>query len=47
MISNEYMAAEVVVLGNAQEVIRGCVKGIFFDDGPGQGQRTLINDDAD
>jgi len=47
MISNDYIAADVLVIGPAQTIIRGCSKGIFFDDGPTQSLRTLIADDAD
>lgn len=36
MTSNEYIAADVVVIGPAQNIIAGCRKGILFDDGPGQ-----------
>ena len=41
---NDYNAAEVVVIGTAQEVIRGSIKGIFFDDCPGQERRTIVID---
>ena len=45
MTSNEHIAVDVVVIGPAQNIIAGCSKGILFDDGPGQGLRTIINDD--
>lgn len=41
MIANDYAAAAVVVLGIAHEFVRGSVKGIFYDDGPGQGLRDI------
>ena len=41
MIANNYSAATVVVLGTAHELVRGSSKGIFFDDGPGQGLRDI------
>ena len=44
MSDNDYNAAEVVVIGTAQEVIRGSIKGIFFDDCPGQERRTIVID---
>jgi hypothetical protein len=47
MISNDYVAADVLVIGRAQNIICGCSKGIFFDDGPTQSLRTLITDDVD
>jgi hypothetical protein len=45
MASSDYIPADVVVIGRAQTIIAGCSKGILFDDGPGQGLRTIINDD--
>jgi hypothetical protein len=47
MTSNDYVPADVVVIGRAQNIIAGCSKGILFDDGPGQERRTVINDDLD
>jgi len=47
MDSNEYIPANVVVLGRAQNVICGCSKGILFDDSPVQAWRTIIVDDAE
>jgi hypothetical protein len=47
MIDNHYIAAEVIVIGNAQEIIRGSGKGIFFDDSPGQELRTLDTEEFD
>lgn len=47
MTTNNYAAAEVVVLGNAHELVRGSVKGIFFDDGPGQGLRDIEIDEVE
>jgi hypothetical protein len=47
MITNDYAAAEVFVLGNAQEVICGTTKGILFDDCPNQDRRTLVLDDTE
>jgi hypothetical protein len=44
---NDYSAAEVVVIGTAQEIIRGSIKGIPFDDGPGQERRTVVLDDVE
>lgn len=41
VITNDYTAAQVVVLGSAGEVVRGSVKGIFFDDGPGEPRRVI------
>jgi hypothetical protein len=42
MKHNEYEAAEVIVIGNAENVIRGAIKGIFFDDCPSQDKRNLL-----
>jgi hypothetical protein len=42
-----YAAADVAVLGTAGEFIRGAIKGLFFDDGPGQELRTLVTDEVD
>jgi hypothetical protein len=47
MVSNDYLPADVVVIGVAQNLIGGCSKGIFFDDGPTQSRRTLITDDVE
>jgi hypothetical protein len=47
MTSNNYKAAEIVVLGNAEDFIHGCIKGILFDDAPGQERRTLVTDDVE
>ena len=47
MISNDYTPADIVEIGPAQNIICGCSKGILFDDGPGQGRRTLILDDVE
>ena len=47
MISNDYIPADVAVIGRAQNVICGCSKGILLDDGPGQERRTLIVDDVE
>ena len=47
MISSDYIAADVVEIGRAQNIICGCSKGILFDDGPGQERRTIINDDLE
>ena len=44
MTSNDYIPADVIVIGRAQNMIAGCSKGILFDDSPGQERRTLIND---
>ena len=47
MASSDYIPADVVLIGRAQNVIAGCSKGILFDDGPGQERRTIINDDTE
>jgi hypothetical protein len=47
MTSSDYIPADVVVIGPAQNIIAGCSKGIFFDDGPGQERRTIIVDDLE
>ena len=47
MSSNDYTAADVVVIGPAENIICGCSKGVLFDDGPGQYRRTLILDDVE
>ena len=47
MVSNDYVPADVVVIGRAQNIIGGCSKGIFFDDAPTQSRRTLVTDDAE
>jgi hypothetical protein len=47
MDANEYAAAEVMVLGRAQDVVRGVIKGVLFDDGPAQWLRTVINEDTE
>lgn len=47
MTSSNYIPADVVVIGRAQNIIAGCSKGILFDDGPGQERRTIINDDIE
>ena len=45
--ANDYAAAEIVVLGNAQDLIRGVTKGILFDDCPNQDRRTIVLDDTE
>lgn len=47
MVLNDYIPADFVVIGRAQNIICGCSKGIFFDDGPGQNLRTIILDDLE
>ena len=47
MISSDYIPADVVVIGSAQNIIGGCRKGILFDDGPDQDRRTIVNDDLE
>jgi hypothetical protein len=47
MTNDDYAAAEVVVLGSAHELVRGSIKGIFFDDGPGQERRNIEIDDVE
>ena len=47
MASSDYIPADVVIIGHARNIIAGCSKGILFDDGPGQGLRTIINDDLE
>ncbi|HJP94155.1 MAG TPA: hypothetical protein VJ875_19510 [Pyrinomonadaceae bacterium] len=47
MLDNHYIAAEVFVIGNAHEIIRGSDKGIFFDDSPGQELRTIDTEEFD
>ena len=44
---NDYIPAEVVVIGRAQNVMCGCSKGILIDDSPVQAWRTIIVDDID
>jgi len=44
---NDYIPADVVVIGRAQNVVCGCSKGILFDDSPGQERRTNIVDDVE
>jgi len=41
MNTDNYAAAEVIVLGSAYEVVRGTTKGIIFDVGPGQPRRNI------
>lgn len=43
-ISSDYVPADIIVIGPAQNIIGGCGKGILFDDGPGQALRTIIVD---
>jgi hypothetical protein len=45
--TNDYAAAEVVLLGNAQDVICGATKGLPFDDCPNQGLRAIVVDDTE
>lgn len=47
MTSNDYIPADVVVIGCAENIICGCSKGVLFDDGPGQERRTIVIDDCD
>jgi hypothetical protein len=47
MIANDYEAAMVVLLGTAQDVIRGATKGILIDDAPNQDRRMLVLDDIE
>lgn len=47
MHANNYSAAEVVVLGTAHEVVLGSIKGILFDDCPGQPRRNIEIDDVE
>jgi hypothetical protein len=47
MTSSDYIPADVVVIGRAQNIIAGCGKGIIFDDSVGQERRTTINDDSE
>jgi hypothetical protein len=47
MIFSDYIPADVVIIGRAQNIIAGCTKGIVFDDSVGQGRRTAINDDSE
>lgn len=47
MKTNNYAAAEVIVLGTAHEVVRGSFKGLFFDDCPGQPRRDIELDDVE
>lgn len=47
MISNDYVPADVMVIGCAQHIICGCRKGVLFDDGPGQERRTIVIDDVE
>ncbi len=42
MVSNDYIAADVVVLGSAQAIICGSCKGIVLDDCPNQELRTIV-----
>jgi hypothetical protein len=46
MITNHYTAAQISLLGSAHEVMRGSIKGIFCDDGPGQPLRDIEIDDT-
>lgn len=39
---NYYEAAEVTVIGSAEDVILGSIKGIFFDDCPTQDRRSVV-----
>jgi hypothetical protein len=41
MSTNNYAAAEVIVLGRAGEVVCGSTKGLIYDDGPGQPRREF------
>ena len=47
MDKNNYTAAEVVLLGPAPEIVRGSIKGILFDDCPGQPRRNIEIDEAE
>jgi hypothetical protein len=47
MIANDYQAAVVILVGTAQDIIRGDTKGILVDDSPNQDRRTLVLDDTD
>ena len=47
MISNDYTAADVVILGSAQAIVCGSCKGIVFDDCPNQELRTIVIGDLE
>jgi len=47
MLSNDYEGAVAVLLGSAQDVIRGDTKGVLVDDSPNQDRRTLVLDDIE
>ena len=47
MSANDYAAAEVVLLGNAQDIICGAIKGVLVDDCPNQDRRTIVLDDVE
>jgi hypothetical protein len=44
---NNYEAAEIVEIGKAEDIIRGSIKGIFFDDCPNQDLRTIVIEDLE
>src|SRR4051812_40670383 len=47
MTANDYKPAEVLSVGSAQDLIRGAIKGVIFDDSPSQERRVIIVEDVE